>query len=133
MKIKSFVLIFILALLQYNSAHSFAQPKAMFSTIETALQKSDFKSISSMIGSSFAITINGKTKIYSNTQGISVLNNYFKKNKANSFKLLYQGNRNSIVYGVGEMIINKKNTDVLLLFKYDESLRKYLLNEIKFE
>lgn len=65
-----------------------------------------------------AITVNGKTGVYSHQQGELVLNNFFKAHPCSSFKFIFKGKKHgNSSYAIGTYLSDNYSYRVTLQFK----------------
>ncbi|SFT88915.1 protein of unknown function [Lishizhenia tianjinensis] len=80
-----------------------------------------------------AITVYGKTGVYSHQQGELVLNNFFKANPAQSFKFIFKGKKHgNSSYAIGTYVSDKSNFRITLQFKLG-SEGNYLIERLTIE
>lgn len=120
-------------LCNYTYAYAHEHPTSYIAPVEHAIQSLDWEALHRLCGDKITITIKDKTKIYSKTQGISVLNDYIGKREAHTFKVLYFGKSSDRIYAIASITKNNKKIKVLLLFERSGKNNTYLLNEINFE
>ncbi|MDX1445839.1 DUF4783 domain-containing protein [Lishizhenia sp.] len=80
-----------------------------------------------------AITVNGKTGVYSHQQGELVLNNFFKAHPAKSFKFIFKGKKHgNSSYAIGTYVSDKSSYRITLQFKLN-SQKTYLIERLTIE
>ena len=100
--------------------------------IGTAIQKGDVKALSLYFNANIEIDILGTEAVYTKTQAIQVLNDFFNKNKPTAFTLIHKGDSNgNAKFGIGNLSCGKDKFRTYIYIKEKEG--KYLIQELRFE
>jgi hypothetical protein len=90
--------------------------------LTTAFQKGNSNEISKYFGNSVDLSISGNEGVYSKIQAKLILKTFFLKNQPSDFKVLHNGDsKNNSHYSIGNLITNKGNYRVYVLYSQQES------------
>jgi hypothetical protein len=75
----------------------------VFESMNNAVSKGDFKTISTFFGSTVDITILTQEDVYSNIQAEQIIKDFFLKNPPKSFRVIHKGSSNeNIAFTIGK-------------------------------
>jgi len=100
-----------------------AQQSDIPSTITTAFSNGDANKLADFISANIELTVNNKNDIYSKKQAVGIISDFFKSNKALSFKILHTSNVNAVSFAIGELRTDKGNFRVTINLKNTEILK----------
>jgi hypothetical protein len=99
--------------------------------IKQAFSYGDSKKLSNYIGATLELSILDNESIYSKSQALMIIQNFFDKYPPTGFVILHQGSKASSKYAIGNLTTNNKTFRVTLLLKIREN--QNILHQLRIE
>jgi len=99
--------------------------------ITQAISKGDVNTLSQYFDNSVEITVLDQEDIYNKSQAVSVVKNFFAKNKPTSFQKIHQGDSKDSMYCIGNLKAGGNTFRVYIYLK--EKNGQHLIQELRFD
>lgn len=135
--IRSFAALLVVALVSARTLVLAGAPAAVqtkeevMSAIAQALQLGTEDKLTGLMNEHVEVVIDNKEESYTRSQATFVLRDFFRKNKATSFRFLHQGSTGDTHYGAGKYYTAAGVYDVNVFLKKVGS--QYLIDQIMFQ
>jgi hypothetical protein len=117
MKTKLLIYAALLTLFLFPKTVTAQQNNEIPGAIIAAFQAGDGSKLADFISNNIELSVNGKNDIYSKNQAIGIISDFFKNNKAQSFKILHASTVNAVSFAIGELQTDKGNFRVTINLK----------------
>lgn len=97
-----------------------AQSSEVPSDVITALNDGDAGKFSEFLNDNVELVIDNKNDVFSKQQASSIITDFFRKNRINSFQLLHKGNKDAASFAIGTLKTSTKNYRVYILTRKNE-------------
>jgi hypothetical protein len=99
--------------------------------INLALKTANINTISKYMITNIELIIGDKEGVYSKSQAIAILNNFYKNNNVKNFNIIHQGGKEGAKYIIGTLKTDKKTYRVYYLLKRQN--KKDYIHQLRIE
>ena len=99
--------------------------------IKQAFRNGDAKKLTNYVGSTLELSVPGNESIYSKSQALMIIQNFFTKYPPSNFVILHQGGKVSSKYAIGNLTSGDKTFRVTFLLKIKEN--QVILHQLRIE
>lgn len=122
------VKIFLTVVVLFASIAGFSQSDK---EINLALKTGNVNTISKYMITNIELIIGEKEGVYSKSQAIAILKDFYKKNEAKNFSIIHQGGKEGAKYIIGTLQTTNKSYRVYYLLKQEN--KKEYIHQLRIE
>ena len=108
-----------------------AQTTSFPNEIVTALNIGDANKLSSYLNDNVELVISNQNDVYSKSQALGIITDFFRKNKVSGFQLLHNGNKEAASFIIGTLKTATGNYRVYVLIRKTNG--KQLIQQLRIE